>query len=359
MARYAPEPPYTHGSTPRTAVLLVNLGTPDAPTTGAVRRFLAEFLWDPRVVEIPRPLWWIILNGVVLNFRPSASARKYANIWTERGSPLKVHSGDVAAALEQRLADPAIVVRAAMRYGSPSIPDMLDRLKSEGATRILVIPMYPQYAASTTGSVADALATWSSRIRNLPDLRMLRGFADHPEYIHALAAGIRDHWAGHGEPDRLVMSFHGLPRYTLDRGDPYHCECHKTGRLLAEALDLPEDRWVVSFQSRFGRAQWLQPYTSEVLVELGRRGLRRVDVLSPGFTADCLETLEELGIEGRELFLEAGGGEYHLLPCLNSQPLWIDALAALVRQNGWPTPRPSPESLERSASLAKALGAPR
>lgn len=360
-SRYAPEPPHRHGTPARSAVLLVNLGTPDAPTPAAVRRYLAEFLWDPRVVEIPRPLWWMILNCVVLNVRPSASARKYASIWSERGSPLRVHTEDVAAALEERLrsspGSEATIVRPAMRYGAPSVASALDALKREGADRVLVIPMYPQYAASTTGSVSDALALWTCRTRNLPELRMVRSFHDHPAYIAALATQINAYWEVHGRGDQLVMSFHGLPRYTLDRGDPYHCECHKTGRLLANVLGLTEGQWTVSFQSRFGRAEWLQPYTSELLASLGAQGIRKIDVVCPGFTTDCIETLEELGIEGRNSFKAAGGDDFRLIPCLNSSAEWVDALACLVTDLGWPGTEPDPESLALCAARARALGA--
>ena len=358
--RFLPEPDYRLGTGGRSAVVLINLGTPEAPSPGAVRRYLREFLWDPRVVEIPRPVWWLILNGIVLNTRPAATARKYARIWLPEGSPLKVHTGAMARRLAGRLAGngDTPMVRYAMRYGSPSIPDTLSALKAEGAQRIMILPLYPQYAASTTGAVMDALAAWTTRTRNLPELRLVRSFHDHPAYIGALAASIRDQWRDRGCPDRLVMSFHGLPRYTLDRGDPYHCECHKTARLLADALELPATRWQLAFQSRFGRTEWLQPYTGDVLRKLGSEGTGRVDVVCPGFPADCLETLEELGIEGREIFIGAGGRDYRLLPCLNASDVWIDGLATIARDHlgGWKAP--PAEEVAASARRARGLGAP-
>jgi ferrochelatase len=334
--KYSPEPPYRHGTQSAAGILLVNLGTPDAPTPSAVRRYLKEFLSDPRVVEIPRAAWWLILNGIILNVRPAASARKYAAVWTPEGSPLRVHTERQARLLTgflgERIRSP-LTIEWAMRYGTPSIADAIARLKAKGCDRILVLPLYPQYAASTTASVFDEVARCLSRTRNLPAIRMVRSFHDHPGYIAALAASIRKHWSANGQPDKLLFSFHGLPRYTLERGDPYHCECHKTARLLAEALQLPEDRWQISFQSRFGRTEWLKPYTSEVLAELARSGARRVDVACPGFASDCLETLEEIGIEAKSGFLAAGGKEFHLIPCLNEDEPWIHALADIARSN--------------------------
>jgi len=365
MARALSEPAYRHGSPPLTAILLINLGTPEAPTKVAVRRYLGEFLADPRVVEIPRPLWWLILNGIILNTRPGRSAEKYAAVWTADGSPLQVHLARQATLLRGFLgqAGHRVVVDYAMRYGKPSIPATLSRLEAEGCTRILVLPLYPQYAASTTASAFDAVSGWLSGVRNQPEMRSIRSFADHPGYIAALATSVREHWASHGRPlasYRLLMSFHGLPRYTLDRGDPYHCECQKTARLLAEALGLGKDGYLVCFQSRFGRSEWLQPYTVASLRALGKDGVQRVDVICPGFTADCLETLEEMAIEGRSEYLRAGGKEYHYIPCLNERDDWIHALAQLAANHlqGWPTREaPDAAALELSALRARALGA--
>jgi ferrochelatase len=360
MARFFAEPTYVHGSAAKTAVLLVNLGTPAAPTAAALRPYLGEFLWDRRVVEIPRPLWWLILKGIILNVRPRKSAQKYAAIWTPEGSPLKVHTEKQAGLLQDSLGaggHPEIVVRWAMRYGQPSVHAELDRLKAENCARILVVPLYPQYAASTTASVYDAVATWVQRSRNVPELRLVRNYHDRADYIAALAASVREHWAAVGKAGKLIMSFHGLPRYTLDRGDPYHCECRKTGRLLAENLGLAPDQWQLTFQSRFGRAEWLQPYTQATLEQLARSGTRHVDVICPGFVGDCLETLEEIAIECRAAFLQAGGEEFHYIPCLNERPDWIAALAALAREhlgNWLDLPNQADPA---SAARAKALGA--
>ena len=335
---YLPEP--EHGAVSGAAVLLVNLGTPDAPTPVAVRRYLAQFLSDPRVIEIPRALWLPVLYGFILSTRPRKSARKYASIWSEEGSPLRVHTERQARLLRDCFglqAHSPFAVDFAMRYGAPSIPDALARLKAEGCDRILVMPMYPQYAASTTASALDEVVAYLRRVRNVPEIRIVKHFHDHPAYIGALAQLVRDHWARSGRPDKLVMSFHGLPRYTQVRGDPYHRECQETARLLAQRLDLAESHWQIAFQSRFGAAEWLEPYTASVLADSGRRSLHPADVLCPGFVADCLETLEEIGIEGKSIFLGAGGREFPLLPCLNERDDWIRSLATIVRENlaGW------------------------
>ena len=336
MARLLPEPAFRHGTAGKTAVLLINLGTPEAPTTSAVRRYLKEFLSDPRVVEIPRPIWWLILNGIILNIRPKRSAEKYAAIWTPDGSPLKAHTEKQAKLLRGFLgqAGHQVDVDYAMRYGQPSIPDTLSRLKADGCTRILLLPLYPQYSSSTTATAFDAAFAWANKTRNQPEIRTVRSFADHPGYIAALANSVREHWRSSGRPTgsyRLIMSFHGVPRYTLDQGDPYHCECHKTGRLLAEALKLGQDEYQVCFQSRFGRAEWLKPYTAPTLAMLGKQGVERVDIICPGFPADCLETLEEISIRGKEEFLQHGGEVLKLVPSLNSSDAWVEAIAKLVQ----------------------------
>ena len=356
------EPAHTHGTPARTAILLVNLGTPEAPTRAAVRRYLKEFLSDPRVVEIPRLLWWLILNGIILNLRPAKSAAKYAQIWDQDGSPLLVHTARQATLLRGYLGaqgHTGLVVDFAMRYGAPSIDTVLARLKQQGCERILVLPLYPQYAASTTATAFDAVSAHLRRMRNIPELRLVKHFHDHPGYIAALAESVRRHWALHGRPDKLLMSFHGLPRYTLARGDPYHCECQKTGRLLAEALALAPDQYQLTFHSRLGPAERLQPYTAATLAQWGKQGMRRVDVICPGFVADCLETLEEIGMEGRAEFLNAGGKEFHAIACLNESDAWIQALAqiALTHMGGWGEPATKADELERSRVRAKALGA--
>lgn len=359
MPRFHPEPPHSHGGPQRTAVVLVNLGTPEAPTAPALRRYLKQFLSDPRVVEIPRPIWWPILNGIILNLRPGKSAVKYASIWMEGGSPLKVYT-ERQAKLLQALLDQRglgeLRVEWAMRYGAPGIQDTLDRLKREGVQRILILPLYPQYAASTTASVMDEVADWIKRTRNLSELRLVRNYHDHPAYIAALAANVREHWASSGRGDVLLMSFHGLPRRSLDLGDPYFCECHKTGRLLAEALELPESAYRITFQSRFGRAEWLQPYTQPTLEKLPGEGIKKVDVICPGFVADCLETLEEIAMECKQAFLTSGGEVFRYIPCLNDRPDWIGALADIAGQHiaGWPL---AVAAAPISAERAKKLGA--
>ena len=357
------EPEYRHGTQPRTAVLLVNLGTPEAPTAAALRTYLKQFLWDPRVVELPRPLWWLVLNGIILNTRPAKSAGKYAKIWTPDGSPLKAHSEKQTKLLRGCLGQAGlgdIVIDCAMRYGRPSISAALDKLKRENCARILVVPLYPQYAASAAGSVADEVAAWMRETRNLPELRFVRSFHDHPGYVAALAASVNEHWLACGRPDKLVMSFHGLPRFSLDRGDPYHCECRKTARLLAEALGLQPEQYQVTFQSRFGRAEWLKPYTQATLEELAKQGVKRVDVICPGFVSDCLETLEEIGLECKAAFLRSGGKEFHCIPCLNERHEWIAALASLVRAhlgNWLEVQRPAQAELMQSAQRATEMGA--
>ncbi len=364
MPRYAHEPPFSHGAPPRTGILLINLGTPEAPTAAAVRRYLREFLADPRVVEIWRPLWWLILNLFILPTRPRQSAQRYAQIWMSGGSPLRVHTERQSKLLRgflgERLKAP-LVIDYAMRYGKPSVAAALTGLKQQGCDRVLVLPLYPQYAASTTATAMDAVGAVFAAMRNQPALRSVRHFHDHPGYIAALAQNINDYWLQHGRPDRLIMSFHGVPRYTLDKGDPYHCECHKTARLLTAALKLGPGKYQVTFQSRFGRAEWLQPYTAAVLKDLGKQKLGRVDVVCPGFISDCLETLEEIAIEGKTIFLNAGGKDYHYIPCLNERDDWIHALADIVATNmrGWVGAGPAAEELERSRAQALAAGAKR
>ena len=359
---FAPEPRLAHGTAPATAVLLCNLGTPEAPTAPALRRYLAEFLSDPRVIEIPRAVWLPLLHGVILRTRPARSARKYASIWTPEGSPLKVWTERQALMLGGYLGERGhrVSVRPAMRYGSPSIASVLDDLKAQGTTRILVLPLYPQYSGPTTASLIDAVAGWAGRIRALPELRFINRYHDDRGYIEALARQVLQQWQTHGRGERLVLSFHGVPRRTLLRGDPYHCECQKTARLLRERLGLAEDAVLVTFQSRFGRAEWLRPYTAPTLVELARKGIERVDVMCPGFPADCLETLEEIGQEARDAYLAAGGKAFHYIPCLNDRHDWIAALADLAIRHlqGWDTQRlPERGALEQQRARALQLGA--
>lgn len=360
---FSPEPAYVHGSAGSTAVVLCNLGTPDAPTTEALRRYLAEFLSDRRVVEIPRLLWWLILHGVILRVRPAKSAAKYASIWSPEGSPLKVWTDKQAKMLSGYLGERGhrVTVRYAMRYGSPSIASVMDELKAEGVSRVLVLPAYPQYSGPTTASVCDAVYQWALNVRNVPEIRFVNRYHDDPGYIEALARKVQSHWSVHGRPDRLILTFHGVPKRTLLLGDPYHCECLKTARLLTQRLDLQAGQVVVTFQSRFGKAEWLQPYTEPTLVALARQGVGRVDVMCPGFTSDCLETLEEIDQEAREAFLHAGGKEFHYIPCLNDQHEWIVALSnlAIMHMQGWPTRQPADiAALQAQRERAVAMGAP-
>jgi ferrochelatase len=355
---YRSEPPFVHGRADATAVLLCNLGTPDEPTPAAVRRYLRQFLSDPRVVEIPRAVWLPLLHGVILPLRSSKSAAKYASIWMPEGSPLKVWTARQADALQARLAAQGerVTVRYAMRYGQPSIAAQLDALRAEGVTRVLVLSAYPQYSGTTTASLVDDIGAWTRRVRHVPELRFVHRYHDDPGYIAALAARIEAHWGQHGRPDHLVMSFHGVPERTLLLGDPYHCECRKTARLLAERLRLEPSAFTVTFQSRFGRAKWLEPATEPTLRQLARDGVGKVDVVCPGFTSDCLETLEEIAQEGRDAFLTSGGKVFGYIPCLNDDATWIDALAGIATRHlaGWPT-RAEPPPAERQASRERAL----
>jgi ferrochelatase len=336
MAKPADHPVVLTG---KIGVLLVNLGTPDAPDTRSVKRYLGEFLTDRRVVEIPWFIWQPILRGFVLRTRPAKSAHAYAQVWTKDGSPLAANTAAQASALKARLGD-GVVVDWAMRYGNPAVSKQLDALLAAGCERILVAPLYPQYAGATTASVLDAMADWIKASRRLPALRTLPPYHDDPLAIAALARDIaRQLEALDFEPELLLLSFHGMPERTLYLGDPYHCHCHKTARLLGQALGAayPAMRIVTSFQSRFGRAKWLEPATDTVLLEEAGSGTRRVAVAAPGFSADCLETIEELGIRGREDFIAAGGTHFAALTCLNAGDAGMDMLEALVRRelSGW------------------------
>jgi ferrochelatase len=359
---YQTEPTFNHGTAEKTAVLLINLGTPEAPTAQAVRPYLKEFLGDPRVVEIPKLIWWLILNGIILNTRPKKSAKKYASVWMPTGSPLKVYTERQTQLLRQHLQattdNATLVVEYAMRYGNPSVASVLAKLKAQNCQRILLVPMYPQYAASSSATALDAVFKQLLQFRNMPAIRTVKHFHDDPGYIKASAQNIRDYWAKHGRPDKLLISFHGVPVYTLEKGDPYHCECLKSGRLIAEELGLSAEQYVVSFQSRFGKTEWIKPYTTATLNALGKLGIKRVDVVCPGFVADCLETLEEIALEGKEDFQHAGGGDYHFIPCLNDRPDWIAALGELILGNlhGWLN-KPNAAKLEQSRLRALAMNA--
>ncbi|MDM0112578.1 ferrochelatase [Variovorax sp. J22R133] len=343
---FRPEPPVVSNPSPsttaiRTAVLWCNLGSPDEPTAQAVRPYLADFLGDPRVVEIPKAVWALILHGVILRTRPAKSAAKYASIWTAEGSPLKVWTAKQAVMLRGWLGERGhrVTVRDAMRYGKPSIASQLDALKAEGIERVLVLQAYPQYSGTTTASVIDAVSAWTRSIRRLPELRFVNQYHDDPAYIDALAQRTERYWQANGRAPMLVMSFHGVPERTAKLGDPYQAQCLETARLLAQRLQLGETQYRVTFQSRFGKAKWLEPYTEPTLRELGVKGVARVDVMCPGFTSDCLETLEEIAMEGREAYLQSGGKVFHYIPCLNDDPAWIGAMADIAERHlaGWPT----------------------
>jgi ferrochelatase len=318
-------------------VLLVNLGTPDAPDMASVRRYLAEFLSDRRVVEIPPIAWQPILRGLVLTTRPKKSAHAYRQVWTEAGSPLAAITAEQATKLQQRLGG-GVVVAHAMRYGRPAIVDELHKLAQAGCDRVLLAPLYPQYSAATTATAVDRAADALRAMRWQPALRTLPAYYDDPLYIDALAQDLsRQLDALEFEPEVLLLSFHGMPERTLHLGDPYYCQCRKTARLLEAALARPNLRFVTTFQSRFGRAKWLEPATADVLAEEAGKGTRRLAVAAPGFSADCLETLEELAIRGRKQFLEAGGAHFATLACLNAGETGMDMLEALVRRelSGW------------------------
>jgi ferrochelatase len=335
--------------------LLLNLGTPSAPTPKAVRTYLKEFLSDPRVVEIPRFIWWFILNGIILPIRSSTSAKKYASIWLpELGSPLMHYSRLQAKELGEKFNNEGhvMLVDLAMRYCKPSTQEVLESLREQGMERLLLLPLYPQYSATTSASSFDevfrVLGTW----RNQPELRLVKHYHDNPAYIAALRDQVLSAWDKDGQPDfakgdRFVMSFHGLPKRNLMEGDPYHCECLKTGRLLGEALNLEPGQYIVTFQSRFGKAEWLKPYTAPTIEKLAKEGCTRIDIFCPGFPADCLETLEEIAMEGKEIFLDHGGNDYRYIPCLNSNPKWIEALSDIAYEHmlGWTLGTESKEEL--------------
>lgn len=328
------------GPSGSTGILVVNLGTPDAPTASAVRRFLRPFLSDPRVIEYPRFLWWLVLNLVILQIRPARSAAAYRKIWTARGSPLLIHSQEIAQGLQQRLDSRTtgkLHVELAMNYGEPSIAAAIDSLLAKGVNRILTLPLYPQYSGTTTASVFDSVARKLNTLRRIPEMRFINDYHDEPGYIAALAASIREDWAQNGRGDKLLLSFHGVPKNSVARGDPYHDQCQQTARLLAAALALADDDWVISFQSRVGREEWLRPYTDETIATLGTQGVSRVDVVCPGFPADCLETLEEIAMQNAELFADSGGGSLHYISALNAREDHASFLACLAKQHlgGW------------------------
>ena len=375
---FQPEPKFTHGKPPAnnatTAVLLCNLGTPDAPTAPALRTYLREFLSDPRVVEIPRLVWWFILNLIIVPFRSSKSAAKYASIWikngNESGSPLKIWTEKQAKLLEGWLGEAGhrVTVRYAMCYTTgavcPSIATQLDKFKAEGISRVLILPAYPQYSSTTTAAVFDQVYTWAAKVRSVPELRFVNRYHDDAGYICALEQSVRKQWQITGKPnfdqkDRLVMSFHGIPERSLHLGDAYHCECYKTARLLGEALGLNPTQYKVTFQSRLGRAKWLQPYTEPTVIELAKSGVKRIDVICPGFNCDGLETLEEINMEVRHAFTSSGGQTFNYIPCLNDDAAWLGALSSITQKHlsGWPTQGAEAAALKTMRDEALKAGA--
>lgn len=329
-----------HGRTPALGVLLVNLGSPEAPTPGAIRRYLRQFLSDRRVIELPRLLWLTILYCFVLPLRPRRIAENYQRIWTERGSPLAVYTADLAGAVGQRLADHCpgpVLMRWAMCYGKPGIDETLQEMRDQGMKRLLVVPLYPQYSATTSAAVHDAVMRELQRWRWVPELRWIGHYHDDARYVAALADSVKAHWADRERGETLLMSFHGLPARYVEQGDPYFCQCHKTARLLAETLGLNTDQWAISFQSQFGKAQWVGPSTSTTLQRFARSGVSTVDVICPGFSADCIETLDEIEVENAEIFRQAGGKALHYIPALNASDDHVALIATLAQQHsrGW------------------------
>ena len=321
-----------------TGILLVNLGSPDAPTAPALRRYLAEFLGDPRVVEAPRWLWWLAMHGVILRIRPPRSAKSYARIWTDNGapmgSPLIAISHRQTEALRARFADDnKVVVELAMRYGNPSIASAVDKLLQAGIEQLVVLPLYPQYSATTTATVFDEISRVLQQLRVIPGLCFIRDYYRHEAYINAVANSIEQHWREQGRAQKLLFSFHGIPQRYVDAGDPYADQCQQTAERIAARLQLQGEEWTLVFQSRFGREPWLQPYCDRTLEALPQQGVKSVDVISPGFAADCLETLEEIDMENREIFLQAGGEQFHYIAALNDRPDHIDALFDIVQQH--------------------------
>ena len=333
------KPPFSNDKPPVTGILLVNLGTPDAPTTKDVRRYLKEFLNDPRVVEVPRLIWFLILNLVILRIRPRRSAAAYREVWSDDGSPLLTISRSQATKLQQRLnsENSSMVVALGMRYGNPSISTALEELRQHNARRILVLPLYPQYSATTTASVFDAVTDEIQKWRWIPELRFINNYPDHPGYIAALAESVRKHQLKEGKPDKLLLSFHGIPQEYVDKGDPYSDECRLTSRLLADELGLDDSDWIQTFQSRVGNKPWLQPYTDETMKTIAAKGVSKLQVICPGFSVDCLETIEEINMENREYFLDNGGSEYSYIPALNDSDAHIEMMLSIIHQHtaGW------------------------
>ena len=333
--KYIGQTEYDHdGASPRQGILLCNLGTPDAPRPAELRRYLKEFLSDPRVVEIPRLLWWMILNLIILRIRPRRSAKLYQSVWTEAGSPLMLYSQQQVKSVKHRLAEKYgdIPVVLGMRYGNPSMASAIKELTDQNVRDIIVLPLYPQYAGATTGSTFDGIAKTFTKLRWVQELQFINGYHKSEGYLEALCSTIKRHIDEHGQPDKLVFSYHGTPERYLKNGDPYHCFCHQTTRLVREKLGFDESQVMTTFQSRFGREPWLQPYTDKTLEQLPENGVKHVAVICPGFSSDCLETIEEINMEARESFIESGGEQFHYIPWLNDEPAHIDALVSILEK---------------------------
>ncbi|MGB1199029.1 MAG: ferrochelatase [Thalassotalea sp.] len=336
MSRFLGRDKNVHQAKAKTAILLTNLGTPEAPTAPALKKYLKEFLSDPRVVEIPRLAWLIILHGIILRVRPKKSAQLYQTIWSDKGSPLMVISQALTAKVSKVITDKyqdTVVVDLAMRYGELSLSKALNRFQAQGIDNIIVLPLYPQYAGPTTGSTFDEVANVIKSWRWVPSLHFISSYHDHPRYIQALASSVNEHVSQFGKPDKLVLSYHGMPKLFFQRGDPYYCFCHKTTRLLMAELGWAEDDCIMSFQSRFGKAEWLKPYTDETLTNLAEQGHKHVAIISPAFSADCLETLEELAHENKDIFINAGGEQYHYIAALNDRDDHTQMVLDLVEQH--------------------------
>lgn len=347
---------FDHASPETIGVLLTNLGTPDQPDKKSVRKFLKEFLWDRRVVEAPRLAWWLVLNFIILNTRPARSSKAYQKVWTGQGSPLMTISKELHEALRTALEGSGKVIALGMRYGSPSLADGLETLREQRASRILVLPLYPQYSATTTATTFDAVAEELRGWRRIPEMRFVNHYHDHPKYIDALCQSIQIHWSQHGQAEKLLMSFHGIPRDYFEKGDHYHCECHKTGRLVAEQLGLQQDQWALTFQSRLGPKKWLQPYTDKTIGQLAKSGARSLQVICPGFSVDCLETLEEVAMENKDIYMEHGGERYQYIPCLNASSQHVEMMLSLINTHtgGWAS---SSDDLSLRKQRAIELGA--
>ena len=339
MASFIGNKDYVHGTKSKIGILLTNLGTPDEPTAKSLKVYLKEFLSDTRVIETPKWIWWLILNGIILNIRPAKSAKLYKSIWADGGSPLMVNARKQLQLTEKRFKDshPHLIFDLGMRYGNPSIKSALNNLRKQNCDKIIIFPLYPQYCAATTGSTFDAVAKEFLNWRWVPSLRFISNYHTSDQYITALCNSIKEYWEKNSKPKKLIFSYHGVPKKYLDKGDPYHCFCHRTTRLVKEKMNLDEDLCLTTFQSRFGPAEWLQPYTDKTIEKFAKDGVDDIQIISPAFSSDCLETIEELNGENREIFMDNGGKKFDYIPCLNDRIDHIDMIETLIKSemNGW------------------------